>query len=266
MNAPIRAAMLTVLPALLLLGGVSYAAPPARPVPPAATPKGAPPSPPAPSVVKPAPRMKLVSELSMKGAATTPGEKRAYEAVLVSKASGAPLANKKVSFTLEGKNGSKVPGGVIAMGDATTDDQGHAKVELKTPDLAQASYALKASFAGDDENGGDKAEASLFVAKAATKIVLTDAVSGALDAHGSNQSSIVTMIFWLERKSDQAALAKPLKLYVNGEEVVLYTTQQSYQYALTPLDAKSWHVKVVFEGDDSALATAAERTYKRPAK
>lgn len=246
MNAPIRAAILTVLPALFL-GGVSYAAPPVSPVP----------------SVQAAPVGKLTTEVQLKDGATTPGEKKTYDVLLVEKANGKALGGKKIGLVIEGKNGTIVPSKVALLGEALTDDQGHAKIATVTPDLAQGAYALKAIFIGDQQYARGSADANLFIAKAVTKFDLGDMYWGTYkDEAGAPYG---TINITLTRTSDGKGVKKPIKMWINGKQNVV-PTDSYWQMVLMPLEAKSWTVKVEFEGDDASLAASAERTYHRPAK
>lgn len=216
---------------------------------------------PQPTVVaRPPQAIKTLTELTMKNVGTVPGEKRTYEATLKAK-DGTPLANKKVVFRITGKNGSQVPNGTILVGDDMTDAQGKAKVDFALPELAQANYALKASFAGDDNTFGSNAESNLLVVKAVTKIELGDLIWGTYkNEPGPPYGSIGIK---LVRTSDGSSLSKPLKITVNGNTWTLQGNVY-HQIALQPSNASSWNVKVQFDGDDYAIASGAERTYKRP--
>jgi hypothetical protein len=244
------AAIVAVLPGLLL-SPTSNAAPSAQP------------APPTPSVqARPQIKVKALSELTMKNVGTVPGEKRTYEAVLKTKA-GDPLANRKVSFRIESKNGSNVPNGGIVIGEDNTDAQGKAKVDFSLPELAQGNYALKASFAGDDEYAGDKVESNLLVVKAITKIELSNLMWGTYkNEPGAPYGTIGINLI---RQSDSKSLPKQMTITVNGKTSTLYAGSSGYhQMVLMPMDAKTWNVKVQFEGDDYAMASSAERTYTRP--
>lgn len=250
MNPRNFAAIVAVLPTLLLASS-SVAAPSVQPAPTISP------------TVRPPLKVKTVSELTMKNVGTVPGEKRTYEAVLKTKAGDAPLANKKVTFRIEGKNGSTVPNGAIVMGEDMTDAQGRARIEFAMPELAQANYALKAAFAGDEDTAGDKVEANLIVVKAVTKIELSNLMWGTYKNEPG--APYGTIGIKLVRQSDQKTLAKPLKITVNGQSWTLSGSGGGYhQVVLQPMNANSWNVKLVFEGDDYAIATSAERTYQKP--
>lgn len=213
-----------------------------------------------PTVVSPTlSKTKIATTLTLKNGATTPGEKKTYEATLVNKANNVAVANKKVTFRLEGKNGTVVPNGAGAVGDATTDAEGKAHVTFRTPDLPQGAYALKASFAGDLEAIGDDAEANLFVAKATTHIELSEAKP--FEAG----SSILYVSVSLMRESDQWGLKQEITLSVNGKPQKL-SGHGSYQIILMPLEAASWTLKVDFAGDNTAFAASGQRTYTKPKK
>jgi len=251
MKAKNLAAIVAVLPALLLTHAVG-AAPTTQPT---TQPTTSP-------VNRPQLKVKTLTELTMKNVGTVPGEKRTYEAVLKAKAGDSPLANKKVSFRIEGKNGTTVPNGGIAMGESTTDAQGRARLEFAMPELAQGNYALKASFAGDDEAMGDKVDANLLVVKATTKVELSDLIWGTYKNEPGAPYGVVGI--QLVRQSDKQSLAKPLKITVNGKTWTLAGSSSYHQVALQPMNASSWNVKVWFEGDDYAISSLSERTYQKP--
>ncbi len=205
------------------------------------------------------PKPRAPTELTLKNFATTPGEKKTYEAVLRTTTPDAPVADRKVTFRIEGKNGTTVPNGGIVIGDGTTDAEGRARVTFATPDLPQGAYALKASFGGDHQMLADDAEANLAVVKAVVNFDLSDA--NAFEA-GSKMLYITAS---LVRQSDKKGIEKPVTLTVNGKSRKL-PNKSSWQLILDPVEASSWKVKLQFDGDDSTLATAAERTYARPPK
>ena len=216
-------------------------------------------SPPAIGVSPVVPKLKIATTLTLKNGATTPGEKKTYEATLVNKANGVAVANKKVAFRIEGKNGTVVPNGGMAIGEAATDAEGKARVTFYTPELAQGAYALKASFAGDIEASGDDAEANLFVAKAITHVELGDAMP-----FESGSSTLVVGVR-VVRDSDNNGLKQELTLTLNGKPRTL-KGDGYYQIVLQPLEATSWKMKLEFAGDNTAFAASGERTYTRPPK
>jgi len=228
-----------------------------------AAPSVAPTPAPTPTIVTRPTQLKIkpVSELTMNNVGTVPGEKRTYEAVLKLKAGTAPLGKRKVTFRIEPKNGSTVPNGAIAMGDAETDDQGRARLDYSMADLAQGNYTLKASFGGDDDLTSSKVEANLLVVKATTKIELSNLMWGTYKNEPG--SPYGTIGISLVRTSDNKGLARPLTITVNGKTWTLPGTGY-HQVVLQPMNAASWNVKVQFEGDDTAIATGAERTYTKP--
>jgi hypothetical protein len=251
------AAVLVALPAVFL-ASMTEAAPPtpqpaAPPVQPAPTI--------APTVRKPV-QVRTPVELTMKNVAAVPGEKRTYEAVLKTKNGGAPVAKKKVSFRIEGKNGTTVPNGAIVIGSADTDEQGRARIEFSTPELAQGNYAVKATFSGDDQTAADSVEANLLVVKAIAKFELSDLIWGTYKNEPGPPYG--TIMIKLVRDSDKQSLAKPVKITVNGQSWNLPPSQSFWSIALQPMNASSWNVKVQFDGDDTTIATGAERTYIRP--
>lgn len=207
------------------------------------------------TVLAPAPRP-TETVATVNGGATTPGEKRTYEATLKTKA-GAPVANRKVTFRIEGKNGLNVVNGGITMGEATTDAEGRARVTYTTPELIQAGYALKVSFAGDHEMTASNAESNLFVAKAVVKLNVTDPNA----SEPGSSTFYIGIILW--RLSDGKGIDKPIVLTVNGKARTL-TPSGSHIIFLEPLDASSWKVKIEFAGDAANLPVSFEKTYQRP--
>lgn len=248
------AAVLAALPAVFLVSATG-AAPPARTAQPAPAPTAAP-------VVRPQMKLKVMTELTMKNVGTVPGEKRTYEAVLKTKNGGAPVAKKKVSFRIEGKNGTTVPNGAIAMGSDETDAQGRARLEFSTPDLAQGNYTLKAVFSGDDATLGDTVVANLLVVKAIAKFQLSNLMWGTYKNEPGPPYGTISI--QLVRDSDKRSLAKPVTITVNGKTWNLPASQSYHQVVLQPMSANSWNVKVQFEGDAYTIATGAERTYTKP--
>jgi len=252
MSVKTVAAIVAVLP-IFLLAPASHAAPPT--VQPTVSPTAA----------RPMPKVKVLTALTMKNVGTVPGEKRTYEAVLTTKTGANPLAGKKVTFRIEGKNGTTVPNNAIVMGDDTTDTAGKAKVEFSLPELAQGNYALKASYAGDDDTVGSNVESILLVVKAITKIELSNLIWGTYKNEPG--APYGTIGIKLVRQSDNQTLAKALRITVNGNSWTLNASGAGsgyHQVVLQPMNAASWNVKVQFEGDDYAIATGAERTYTKP--
>jgi len=202
--------------------------------------------------------IKKVAKLDAKNAAAVPGETRKLEATLT--AGQSPIAGKTVQFKLQGKNDG--PSVNINIGSAVTNAQGKATIDWKVPELAQAAYALKASFAGDDDTGAASDEASFAAVKGITKFDV-DYSYGALDAHGGPHFG--TLLVALRRKSDDKALTKTFKVTINEgqstEAIKDYTTTNGFVTVLLPTQTNTWKVKIQFFGDAANQATQHDKTY-----
>lgn len=211
--------------------------------------------------VEPPPFVKLIPELEVKNASGIPGETRTFEATLTSKTGNqGPLAGKKVSFRIEGKSGTSVPGGKIAAGTATTDASGKAKVSLTLPELAQGNYALKASFAGDNQSAGSEGEGNLLMVKTITKVELSKLYWGTYKNEPG--SPYGTFFAYLTRTSDNKGLSKPIIVKINGQTQTFNLQGGSQSF---PLPGSSpWNVSVQFEGDAANGPSAAQKTYVAP--
>lgn len=240
-----------VVPFSVLLAGTTGAAPVS------ATPTVSPTALPRPAV-KPASKVEAVN------VAAVPGETKTLQATL--SIGGAPAANKSVSFRIEGKDGTQVPGGGIECGSAVTDANGKAKLSFAMPELAQGAYKLKARFAGDDGALASTDDANLGMFKGITNFELGDLIWGTYkNEPGPKTGSIIIK---LVRKADGKALNKPFKITVNGQTwSVGGSSSTSSGVFMIPLTqaGSSWNVKVQFDGDDANLAMSGERTYQRPA-
>lgn len=207
------------------------------------------------------PAVRVAAKLEAKNAAAVPGETRNVEATLTQGANG--VAGKTVTFKLEGKNGSVAN---INIGSGVTNAQGKATVAWKVPELPQAAYALKASFAGDDGINAASDEANFGMIKGITKFDVSYSY-GALDAHGGG--NFPTLLIQLRRQSDNDALEnKTVKLIVNeGQPSQMIQTYSTGNYgqatALLPSSVTSWKVKLQFMGDGANQSTAFEKTYSR---
>jgi hypothetical protein len=202
--------------------------------------------------------IKKVATLEAKNAAAVPGETRTVEATL--KAGQNPIAGKTVYFQLRGKDDG--PSASFNMGSAVTNAQGKATLAWKVPELAQAAYALKVRFAGDDDTGAASDEANFAVVKAITKFDV-DYSYGALDAHGGPHFG--TLLIALRRQSDDKALTKTFKVTINEgqstEAIKDYTTTSGFVTVLLPTQTNTWKVKIQFFGDAANQATEHNKTY-----
>lgn len=202
--------------------------------------------------------IKKFATIEAKNAAAMPGETRNVEATL--KAGQNPIAGKRVYFRFEGKGDG--PSASFNIGSAVTNAQGKATVAWKVPELAQAAYALKARFAGDDDTGAASDEANFAVFKAATEFDV-DYNYGAIDSHGGPHYG--TLLIALRRQSDDKALTKTFKVTVNAgestEAIKDYTATSGFVTVVLPTQTNTWKVKIQFFGDAANQATQHEKTY-----
>ncbi len=204
--------------------------------------------------------IKKLAKLEAKNAAAVPGETRNVEATLAVGAS--PIAGKTVHFEFKGKNDG--PSASFDIGSAVTNAQGKATIAWKVPEVAQAAYALKATFAGDDDTRAASDEANFAVVKGITKFDV-DYNYGALDAHGGPHFG--TLLIALRRQSDDAALTKTFKVTINEgqstQTIKDYTTTNGFVTVLLPTQTNTWKVKIQFFGDAANQATEYQKTYSR---
>lgn len=223
----------------------------------AAAPQAEPANPPKAKPAKPI-EIKKFAKLEARNAAAVPGETRKVEATLT--AGQSPIAGKTVRFKVEGKNDG--PNIAIVIGTAVTNAQGKATIEWKVPELAQAGYALKATFAGDDDTRAAADEANFAIIKGITKFDV-DYSYGALDSHGGPHFG--TLLVALRRQSDDQALTKTFKVTINEgqstEAIKDYTTTNGFVTVLLPSQTNTWKVKIQFFGDAANQATQHDKTY-----
>ncbi len=206
------------------------------------------------------PKIKTPTKLEVKNAAAVPGEKRTLVATLTSGTN--PLAGKSVSFRVEGKDGTTVPGGAIDVGSDVTDAQGTAKVTFNVPELAQGAYKLVASHAGDAQTMGSTDTGNFGVIKGITKIELGDLIWGTYkNEPGPKTGSVIVK---LVRQSDGATLAKPVVMTVNGQTWTVGGPNSTVIMIPLPTNASTWNVKAQFEGDAANQASSSQRTYTKP--
>jgi hypothetical protein len=202
--------------------------------------------------------IKKIAKMTAKNAAAVPGETRNVEATLTSPNGETPIAGKPVSFRFEGKNGGGGANVVINLGSATTNAQGKATVAWKVPELGQAPYTLKASFAGDDDTAAAADEANFGIIKGITKFDATFNY-GALDSHGGPHFG--TLMVYLRRQSDNATLDKTFHFTVNGSPRDYTLQNGNFVSIVLPSGTNTWNVKLVFDGDAANQATMLEKTY-----
>ncbi len=239
--------------ALPILAVIAFVAPPTAGAPPVQT------APPRAERVSPQPTLKQAAKLAVKNTAVVPGEKRRLEATLTYGSGDNGVAGKSILFRIEGKNGSTVPGGVIEAGRGSTDAAGKATVILAGPELAQGAYALKASFAGDDDVGPASDEGNFGVVKGITKIDVKFIPEPQL--HGASVK------LTLRRTSDDKALFKEgLTVTINGKKRPWgYSGDNGpFQDTFMLRDATSWTVSATFAGDASYQATSSQGSYTMP--
>lgn len=212
-------------------------------------------------VVKAPPKALRIGTLKVNSTAAVPGETRVLEALFTSGAADTPLAGKSVAFRIEGKNGTSVPGGAVAAGTAVTDASGKAKLSFAIPELAQGAYRLIARFAGDDDTASSTGEANLGMVKGLTKLELSDLSWGTYK--GESSAPFGTVFVTVRRVSDGSALAKKVRMTVNGKvwEIGGSSTQMSIPLTAPP---STWNVKAQFMGDDANQPVEASRTYTKP--
>jgi hypothetical protein len=202
--------------------------------------------------------IKKIAKLEAKNAAAVPGETRKLEATLT--AGQSPIAGKRVYFRLQGKNDG--PSVDINIGSAVTNAQGKASLEWKVPELAQAAYALKTTFAGDDDTRAASDDANFAAFKGITKFDVSYNY-GALDAHGGPHFG--TLLIALRRESDDEALTKTFKVTINEgqstEAIKDYTTTSGFVTVLLPTQTNTWKVKIQFFGDATYQAVQHDKTY-----
>jgi hypothetical protein len=209
---------------------------------------------------EPGTAVKILTELAMTNASGAPGDTRTFEATLTSRIGNTPVAGKKIVFAIEGKSGTSVPGGKINAGSATTDASGKARASLALPELAQGNYALKASFAGDNQATGSEGLGNLLMVKTITRIELSDLRWGTYKGEPGPPSGSFSIK--VARTSDNQALAKPVTVNVNSKAWTL--AANALHTVPLPSDATTWNVKVQFEGDAANAASAAQKTFSKP--
>lgn len=255
---------------------------------------------PAPGTISSRPEVKIkekqAATLTVIGASGAPGEKKVLEAVF--KSGGAPLAGKMVSFRIESKGKSKVPGGSLQMGSGTTNAAGRIIVPIVAPELARGSYTLTAAFSGDESTLDANAQAGFVMKKAGTRIDLTSRLQVGAPAMpiyvydaASDYSSVAAsghaiLKVALERISDEKSLDRRVTVTTEGYAYVpdakghvtqamyksgpILTHQSSREFMsnseliLEPLDGVKWKVDVRYDGDDSSLPSTATLSYERP--
>lgn len=215
----------------------------------------------APGTARPQlPTLKMMTGITAKNVAGVPGEKKNFEATLVTKNSNAPVVGKSVKFTLNGKEGTSVPGGTLVIGSATTDASGKAVLQYAVPEVFQGNYIITASFAGDDGAFAANDQANLLVVKGITNIDLGNLIWGTYKNEPG--SPYGTIIFNLKRTVDGKAVERPLQITVNGQT---WTLQPSTVHSIAlPQSATTWNVKVTWQGDGVYQPFEVSKTFHKP--
>ena len=211
--------------------------------------------------VKAAPKVLRIGTVSVTNTLAVPGETRTLEARFTSGAAETPVAGKSIAFRIEGKDGTTVPGGAIAAGSAVTDATGKAKLSFAVPELTQGAYRLIARFAADDDTAAATGEGNLGMVKGLTKIELSDLSWGTYK--GESSAPFGTVFVTVRRVSDARALAKKVRMTVNGKvwEIGGSSTQMPIPLTAPP---STWNVKAEFLGDDANQPVEASRSYTKP--
>lgn len=239
----------------------------------AASSHAAPSAPSAPAVARPgvvlpgggAVKALLQTKLAITGnVAGQVGETRPVQAKLTGK-DNTPLAKRRVTFTIGPKNGSKVPGGSMNVGNAMTDADGVAKIDLAVPELAQGNYEITAKYAGGDGDTSSTDDANLLVVKAIMKFEMSSLTWGTYkNEPGAPYGSIMIS---LRRTSDDRAVERAVKIKVkpNGKPAKEWTLPASTNHSIALTDgASGWLVEVQWDGDDSYQSTTASKQYVKP--
>lgn len=214
-----------------------------------------------PVVQQQQPIAKLKTELALANVSAVPGEKKTIDVTLADP-TGKPVADKLVQLEVVAKAGGPALAQPIVIGNVQTAANGHATFSWACADLKQGNFELQASFAGDANALASKGTANLLVVKAQAKIAFQEMTWGTYkDEPGAPYG---TFIFTLTRTSDGKALDKPITISVNGKAWNITTSYGFAQIALMPQNAKSWDVKLQFDGDDYTIATGGEHKYVHP--
>jgi hypothetical protein len=218
---------------------------------------------PAPVLPRTTPKPRPMATLQMANVAGVPGEAKSVAATLVGHG-GAPLAQKKVEFTISPRSGAAaIPPQAMHVGSGVTDAQGKVSVAWSVPEIPQAGYVLHAHWDGDEEYGGANEAGNLFVAKGITKLEMSDLL------WGYKGEELAAFSVQLKRTVDGKALAKPVSVTVlpKGGQAKQWTVNLSGGYEqlpITPLSAPSWKVTVRFNGDDVYLPFEVEKEFVHP--
>ena len=151
---------------------------------------------------------------------------------------GYPLANRNLTFTLNGNTYVK-----------TTDSNGQAKIQIK---LATAkTYALKVSFDGFEEYNGSSANSSIVVKKIAQKITSSNKVY----APKSGDYYTVT----LKDSSNKAIAGKKITIKI-GTKTYTRTTNNKGQAKVKISIAQKKKYKVIIKSAATSKYTAISKT------
>lgn len=199
------------------------------------------------------PATKRFTRLTTNNVMATVGETRTLEATLTFGTAGGAAAGKPVTFKVKKDDGTQL----LVLPTVVTNAQGKATLPWKIPEYAQAVYTVTASFGGDSESMASSDDARCHVLKANTEF---DARYhyGALDSHGGPKFGTVSIT--LRRKSDLEAIAKPIRVTVDGQPREL--TSRSTPLVITLPEKKDVYVKMEFAGDGSNHGTMYHDRYQ----
>ena len=201
---------------------------------------------------------KQAAALTVTSASGAPGEKATLEATL--KSGQTPLAGKMVTFQIESKGKSKVPGGSIQVGSGATNAAGKVAVSISVPELARGSYELTAWFSGDESTLEANAQASFLAKKASTKIDLT--------VRWQEGTPLVSMSGHATVVMEGYTYVRDAQGFVKGDPILTHQSSREFMsnsdLIVEPLDGIKWKVAVRYDGDDSSLPSTTTLSYVRP--
>jgi len=215
----------------------------------------------------PAKKVNRTTELTAQNVVGVPGETKTFEASL--KAGEQPVAGKSVVFEIEWRRSADGRNWKEVYGSAKTDMNGKASAPIVLPGLNQGTYVVYASFAGDDDARASKAQASLSMLKAVSKVELGDMTWGFVaGSPGGTRPSITVLV---TRTSDGMSVTngKDSTITINGQSQPLssaapYRKPGVDTYVVLLPIAEQWIVNVQFDGNGSSTPSAAMRTYTKP--
>ncbi len=210
-------------------------------------------------VTKPGIHVKRAATLTVDNVSGMPGEVKHFKVSL--RFNGAPAVGKTVVIHVEGKDDasheSLKPGQRMEIGSATIGADGAGAHVFQLAAIAQGNYAIKASFAGDDDTLPAEGAGNLLVVKAPTKMEMAFNYGSYKNEPGKFASLAINV----KRSTDGAVVGVPIQLTVNGES----RTLPAADFQNVPLTgAGPWSVTAQFAGTSAYAATSASGTYKKP--